>query len=44
MKNGCERGVDGNVLVGRVVSGRRLAETTPQAEKDEVDDLIDNLL
>ena len=31
-------------LVERAVAGIMITEITPQAEKDEVDDLIDNLL
>ena len=31
-------------LVERAVAGIMITEITPQPEKDEVDDLIDNLL
>ena len=39
-----EARMDVEGLVERAVAGIMITEITPQAEKDEVDDLIDNLL
>lgn len=39
-----EARMDVEGLVERAVAGIMITEVTPQAEKDEVDDLIDNLL
>ena len=39
-----EKRMDVKGLVERAVAGIMITEITPQAEKDEVDDLIDNLL
>ena len=39
-----EARMDVEALVERAVAGIMITEITPQAEKDEVDDLIDNLL
>ena len=39
-----EARMDVEALVDRSVAGIMITEITPQAEKDEVDDLIDNLL
>ena len=39
-----EKRMDVKDLVERAVAGIMITEITPQAEKDEVDDLIDNLL
>ena len=39
-----EARMDVEALVDRAVAGIMITEITPQAEKDEVDDLIDNLL
>ena len=39
-----EKRMDVKGLVERAVAGIMITEITPQVEKDEVDDLIDNLL